>query len=169
MGKGRDSVETVRKLDSLLRVEIDAVHAYGQAIKRVDLPSVQARLEAHRDDHLRHIDALSRLIRTLGGAPTERTHTFKGFLTRGFTMVTIQGFASVRSVRDTEAALLTMEGNEKLVNKAYIDAMAWEVEKPIHDTIEAAYRDEREHLVYIQKHLGHRVEIDPYHPHAAKR
>lgn len=58
-----------------------------------------------------------------------------------------------------------MEGNERIVNRAYVDAMAWDVEERIHAAIEAAYHDERDHLVYIQKRLGHEVDIDPYDPH----
>ncbi|MBD3316335.1 MAG: DUF2383 domain-containing protein [Chitinivibrionales bacterium] len=160
-----DTKELVKKLDSLLRANIDAVNSDEQALKRIDLPDVRARIQRHHDDHQRHVDTLSRLIREHGGEPTLRPRRFRGFLTRGFTMITIQGFASVRSTSETEAALDAMEGNERLMCRVYADAVSWEVDETIHDVLCANYHDEREHLVYIQRRLEHKIEIDPYHPH----
>jgi hypothetical protein len=105
-----DRAETVRKIGSLLRIESDAADAYEHALKYVDLPAVRERLEKHRDDHRRHIDAFTRLIREFDGATSGgRSHPLREFVTRGTTMIEIKCFVSVRSVRDTEAALLAVK------------------------------------------------------------
>ena len=59
--------DMIDHLSDLVKVDIDAVHAYGQVIKHIDITSVREQLVNFQGDHERHITDLSRVIRNLGG------------------------------------------------------------------------------------------------------
>lgn len=150
-----DTQETADKLNSLIKLDVDAVSAYNQALDQIDVPDVEAQMTRYRDDHERHITALSEIVEKLGEKPAERSKDFKGFLIEGFTML--------RGAGGTQAALQAMETNEKLTNKKYGEAMNWDVSAEVHDVITMNYQDEREHLTYIERQLGHEIDVEQYH------
>ncbi|MFA5517609.1 MAG: ferritin-like domain-containing protein [Desulfuromonadales bacterium] len=139
--------EIVRHLYKLAQLDIDAWHAYGQAMEKIENAlDVRDRLERYRGDHHRHVVDLSAKIRELEGEPPDFAMDFKGFL--------ISGFTSLRSVTGAQGALAAMETNEKLTNRNYAEA----VQTPgfpsdIHALLEANYQDEKEHLRYVEDRL----------------
>ncbi len=137
--------EVAKKLASLAQLDIDAVHAYEQAIEKVDVAHVKEQLVKYKDDHDRHIRELSAVIRRLGGTPPDYSPDFKGFL--------ISGFTSLRSITGTEGALKAMKTNEKLTNKNYKDATGWDLDPEARQIVDNAYGDEKNHLSYIEKTL----------------
>jgi uncharacterized protein (TIGR02284 family) len=143
------------KLNSLIRLDADAVNAYTQAINRIEEPDIRKQLESYRDDHKAHIDSLTEIIENLGEQPVEPTKDLKGFL--------IEGFTKIRSMGGTPAALQAMENNEKLTNRKYAEATEWDMSNEVHQVITMNYQDEKEHLASIQRHLGHAVDVEQHH------
>ncbi len=141
-----DNREICKKLSSLVQLDIDAIHAYKEAIEKAEDPEVREHLSLYRDDHERHVTDLSAEIRKLGETPPEFSPDFKGFL--------IQGFTSLRSATGTDGALNAMHTNEKLTNKNYKEATEWNVPNDIGKKIALAYDDEKRHIDYIKKKLG---------------
>ncbi len=140
--------DTVKKFNTLIQLDIDAVHAYGQALSSVEEPVLKERLAAFQEDHQRHIRELSEEVRKLGGTPEEYSKDFKGHL--------IEGFTSLRSITGTDGALKAMEQNEVLTNKKYSDACNWDLPVSVKPLIEKAAADEEMHLQFIRETLKSR-------------
>jgi uncharacterized protein (TIGR02284 family) len=136
-------------LKSLMQLDIDAVHAYSQAIDKIDHARVREQLIAFRRDHERHIADLSDVIVRLGGDPPERARDFKGFL--------IEGFTALRSMTGTEGALKAMKGNEETTNKHYRDALELDFSPDVRAIVQRNYGDEKRHLAYVEDALADRV------------
>lgn len=149
-----DTKKLVKKLSNLAQLDIDAVHAYEEALKNIDKSEIHKKISDFRDDHLRHINNLNDLIVKFGGIPPERTKDFKGYL--------IQGFTSLRSVTGTVGALNAMETNEVLTNKTYKNALEDEENMPleVRSIIEENYLDEQRHLDYIRMTIKSLEEED---------
>ena len=141
--------EIAEKLGSLAQLDVDAVHAYSQAIDEISIPDIREQLSAYRSDHDRHYMDLSAALRKIGAKPPEYSRSFKGFLIEGFTMV--------RSATGTEGALRAMEDNEQLTNRSYAEAATWDVPADIALLIRNNHRDEQVHLKYIQNALQNHV------------
>ncbi len=139
----------IETLKSLMQLDIDAVHAYTQAIENIEHRAVREQLTAFRGDHERHVTDLSQCIRRLGGDPPERQRDFKGFL--------IQGFTAIRSLTGTEGALKAMKSNEQTTNKHYREALAVQFPPDVRSVIERNYEDEKRHLAYVDDALADRV------------
>lgn len=137
--------EMVEKLNSLIQLDVDAVHAYEQALGQIDDSVVHGQMSKYRDDHQRHIAELSHEVRSLGGKPPEYSPDFKGFL--------ITGFTYLRSVTGTEGAMKAMHANEKLANRNYSDAVNWVLTKSAQTLIRKNFSDEKVHLEYIEGFL----------------
>jgi len=148
--------EAIGKLNDLIHLDLDAVGAYEAAIDRIDVESIRARLREFRDDHRRHVSDLSAIVRGLGGEPPTRPDA-KGFVLKGFTAVT--------SLMGSEAALRAMQGNEKLTNAGYANALRLDWPADVRARIEANLRDEQRHLAWIEDALRNRIwEHGTAHP-----
>lgn len=103
------------RLDHLLRIDLDAVRAYTQAIDNVADTAIRDMLAAFRADHERHVEDLSAEIVARGRQPPQTAH-FGGFALAGFTGVAA-GVAPA-------GALMAMQSNEVVTNQAYDMALA---------------------------------------------
>jgi uncharacterized protein (TIGR02284 family) len=139
------SDDAIKNLNSLIQLDVDAAHAYEQAISSVEDAPVKEKLTGFQVDHLRHIEELSLEVRNLGGTPPEHSKDFKGYL--------IEGFTSLRSITGTDGALKAMEQNEVLTNKKYGKALEWDVPSSAKALIKKAARDEQIHLQFIRDTL----------------
>ena len=63
--------DIVKKLNDLVHLDIDAVHAYEAALKHIDADMAKAKLCCFQHDHQHHVEELSEIIRRLGGTPTD--------------------------------------------------------------------------------------------------
>ncbi|GFO58252.1 hypothetical protein GMST_05770 [Geomonas silvestris] len=135
--------EILNQLEKLIQLDVDATHAYDQAIKNVDDQLIKDKLIQFQGDHRRHIDLLSAKVLEMGGTPPELTSDFKGFF--------ISGFTALRSLTGTKGALEAMETNEKLTTSKYQDAvkMVWPTD--ISSIIQANLADEQRHLSYVRE------------------
>ena len=142
--------DIVDQLKGLVRIDLDAVHAYGQALDAINIPEVRRRLTDCRDDHERHVAELSLVLRRMGEEPpVAAAPNANGFL--------IQGYTAVRAAMGTAGALRAMKANEVLSNAIY--GRAWELDWPadIAPIIARHRRDERHHFAYIDAALRTRV------------
>ncbi|HEX8950115.1 MAG TPA: DUF2383 domain-containing protein [Dissulfurispiraceae bacterium] len=144
-----DKKEMIDNLSDLVKVDIDAVHAYGQVIKHIDITSVREQLVNFQGDHERHIKDLSRVIRNLGGEPPEFSRDFKGYV--------LQGFAALRSMTGDEGALKALKSGEEFTNKRYHEARSWDLPADIISIIESNYEDEQRHLNYVNQAINDKV------------
>jgi uncharacterized protein (TIGR02284 family) len=140
--------DLVKILYHLAQLDIDAVHAYNQALENITDEAIHKNITNFRNDHIRHIDDLSKQIHQHNGEPPIRTKDFKGYL--------IEGFTSLRSITGTEGALKAMEFNEVLTNKTYKEALEENNDLPIEirALIQRNYADEKRHLEYIRAILA---------------
>ena len=136
-------------LISLAQLDIDAVHAYEQAIEKIGVDHVREQLIQFRNDHQRHVTELSPLISRLGGQPPEFKKDFKGYL--------IEGMTALRSVTGTEGALKAMKTNEELTNKKYEAALGWELPQDIRQVVSRNRDDERRHLEFVSRCIEQKV------------
>ncbi len=134
-----------KELSKLIQLDIDAVHAYGQAIDKIDDPAVREQIVLFQGDHKEHIETLSKEVRALGETPPTSSPDFKGYL--------IEGFTAMRSITGTEGALKAMKSNEELTNKKYDKARAMDLPTSARTVIEKNYSDEQRHLSYIESTL----------------
>lgn len=140
----------LRELQSLAQLDVDAYHAYGQAIEKIDHEATRKQLAAFQEDHRRHYDELYRVIQEMGQEPPSFTKDFKGYI--------ISGVTSLRSSAGTKGALEAMESNEKLTNKKYRQASSRSlVPKDILLLLLSFYQDEQGHLNFVQKTLKEKV------------
>lgn len=136
------------KLRSLAQLDIDAVHAYDQAIDQIEHIGIRQQISQFREDHNHHVQNLSRIITELGETPPEFSRDFKGFF--------IEGFTALRSATGTEGALKAMQTNENMTNKKYDEARSLPFRQDIKAVVEQNYSDEQRHLRYIEQTLGNR-------------
>lgn len=144
-----DTDKIIRRLKSTMQLDHNAVQAYEQAIGRIDIPTVQEKLEEFKSDHERHIVDLDRCVRQLGGTTEEVSRDLKGTL--------IEGFTALRSVVGTEGALKAMKTNEQLTNRHYYDLLSLELPDEVREVIEGNLEDERRHLAYVEQSIERRV------------
>jgi len=143
-----DKKETVKGLASLIQLDIDAMHAYLQAIKNIDYTPIREQLGTFLEDHERHAVELSKGVRSLGAEPPEFSRDFKGFV--------IAGFTSLMSAAGTGRALEAMRSNEKLTNRKYREALDLGLPGDIRPLVGSNYADEQRHLAYIEQMLAER-------------
>ncbi len=144
-----DKKEVANKLGSLMQLDIDAAHAYGQAIEEINIRSIRDTLEKYRGDHERHINDLSAMITKMGETPPSHSRDVKGFL--------IEGFTAIRSATGVEGALKAMKTNEELTNKRYAEAMGMDMPADAKALVERNYRDEQQHRSYVEQAISNRI------------
>jgi len=143
-----DNREVSDKLNDLIKLDVDAVHAYDQAISACTLLEVKDRLIEFRGDHDRHIRELAQIVRSFGVEPEVR-RDWKGFFIEGFTAIMSQG---------DHSALLAMRGNEELTNRQYQSALGLaDLSPEVRSLLERNFSDEQRHLQWIKSQLDARV------------
>lgn len=140
------ATDIVDMLNDLIQLDHDAIQAYEAAISRIDNAEHQRQLTAFRDDHVRHTEELSRVVRELGGEPATGP-SMKQVLTVGKV-----AFADMMGNR---AVLQAMKTNEDDTNTAY-ERAAGRSDLPAAavPVIQAALSDERRHRDWIEKTIA---------------
>ena len=138
--------DLIKKLNNLAQVDIDAYHAYTQAIEALGNQEIKEQLIKFQQDHVQHIKNFEKTVKDLGGESIGFSRDFKGFL--------ISGYTSVRSMTGDVGTLKAMDTNEAITNSSY-DDMLKEEDLPgdIRQMIEEHSNDEKRHLAYIKKKL----------------
>lgn len=133
------------RLEHLVRIDLDAVRAYTQAIDNVADAAIRDMLIAFRADHERHIEALSAELQKRGRQPPQTAH---------FSAFALAGFTGVAAGVAPAGALMAMQSNEVVTNQAYDMALAAEdLPDDLRHLVEANLADERRHLRTIRQWL----------------
>ena len=135
----------VAALNDLLQLDHDAVAAYSIAIRELDSPRLKSELQAHLNDHERHIEELERHITRNGGMTMSMPHL------SGVFKLAVQSAVAAASDR---SVLLAFKANEMQVRDKYA-RVATEVDMPvdIRDTVTRAADDERRHYDWAVRSL----------------
>ena len=141
--------EMVDKLSSLVKIDVDAVKSYGQAIEEIDKPDIRNQINQFSDDHNRHITELFNMIREFGGAPPSYSLDMRGFL--------LEGFTAIRSLTGTAGALKALHTNEEITNRDYSKALSFDLPLPAKELVNKNFADEQRHLKYITQQIESRV------------
>lgn len=141
--------QVAEKLVDLIKLDIDAVQAYEQALKQIDHPEAHQKISEFRDDHKRHITDLTELLRNMNYPLPSMEPDMKGFF--------IEGFTVLRSVTGTAGALKAMNMNEKLTNAIYKKALENELPLNVKVIVEKNYSDEKRHLAYIEEAIKNEI------------
>lgn len=134
----------VSQLNDLLQLDHDAVAAYNVAIRELDSAALKAELEAHLNDHKRHIEELERHIDRLGGMKMSMPHL------SGVFKLAVQSAVAAGSDR---AVLLAFKANEMQVRDKYARAAEADMPVDVRDTISRAAADERRHYDWAVQSL----------------
>lgn len=140
-----DRNEQQDRIAGLIKLDVDAVEGYKQAIQKIDDPAVARTLTGFMHEHEDHIRDLSSYLIEEGLEPPERKPDLKGYLMEGFTIL--------RSSTGTEGALKAVKSAEKMTNKKYGDAVNWDVPVRAREILRKNYADEQKHLAYVQEQL----------------
>jgi uncharacterized protein (TIGR02284 family) len=132
-------------MSNLVQVDIDAVHAYDQALKEIDDKIIRDRLLKCQDEHRKHISSLSKQIENLGGKPPERSQDLKGYV--------IKAFAAIRSFTGLKGALQAMKTTEEITNRYYGEVVSWEAPPEVKEVLRKYFSEEKIHLEYITSNL----------------
>jgi rubrerythrin len=145
MAKLLEKQEIIDKIKDLAQLDIDAYHAYGEAIEKIEEVAIRERLLVFQEDHHTHYLNLSEKLTELGATAPEFSKDFKGYL--------LEGFTSIRSLSGTKGALKAMQSNEQTTNKRYREALEFETPLDIRNLLEMHYSDEKRHLAYVEEAL----------------
>lgn len=140
-----DKKNLIEALSNLVQLDIDAVHAYDQALKEIDDPIIKDRLLKFQDDHRNHTSGLSKEIVNLGGNPPEQSQDFKGYV--------IEAFTAIRSFTGLKGALKAMKTMEEITNRHYGEVVSWEAPSEVKKLLRMYFSEEKIHLDYISSNL----------------
>ncbi len=134
-------------INDLIQVDIDASFAYKEAIKSIEEEDIREQLISFKNDHERHIENLSFLLKKAGGEPIQYSQDLKGYV--------IQSMTWLRSITGTEGALKAMASNEKITNDKYHSASLYSegLSAELQKQILKNYEDEKRHMQYITQKI----------------
>ena len=137
--------ELIKAMSNLVQLDIDAVHAYDQAVKEIADPIIKARLLKFQDEHGNHISSLAGHIRNLGGQPPDQSKDFKGYV--------IEAFAAIRGFTGLKGALKALRTTEEITNRYYGEVVSWEAPAEVKEALRTYFSEEKIHLDYIISNL----------------
>jgi uncharacterized protein (TIGR02284 family) len=140
--------DILEKLTSLYNLDNDAIKSYDSALKKIDDKALSTNIELFRDDHVRHVDNLARIISALGGSLPTTPGDIRGLF--------LSGATTLLSMTSTEGALKGLQSGEKITNKSYEDAVEQDFPPDILSVLSRNYQDEKVHLDYVNKALASR-------------
>lgn len=140
-----NATNLIKAMSNLVQVDIDAIHAYDQAIKEIDDPIIRERLLEFQENHRNHIKGLSEQIELLGGQPPDRTKGFKGYV--------IKAFTAIRSFTGLKGALAAMKTTEEISNQYYGEVVSREAPAKLKAMLRTFFSEEKIHLEYINGNL----------------
>lgn len=143
-----DNVEIVDELSCLVQSDINAMHAYGQALPLMSSAPIRDYLIRFRRDHERHIYQLSVVIRAFDVEPPILIGDLKGFVP--------DGFPALEKPAGIAYALLAMKTNEERMNQKYRQASLLDLTPNIKELVRRNYQDEQIHLRFMEEVLAER-------------
>lgn len=115
-----DKGELARNLDSLIRLELDAVHAYEHALNKVSDANVKKYFHLFRDEHRRQIGGLAKAVDALGAGSPRQYEDFSK--EKNAQSILTDGFRDVRALSDERQIVEAMLSNERFAMRCYDEA-----------------------------------------------
>lgn len=138
LGRGSDAL--VAQLSDLLSAERQTVETYRVSISGLSNPALRTVAEHYRDDHERHVDEMTRLVRAYGGArPTPGVVTLSD--------ATSAAFAGDRAI------LRTLKDSERRGRDAYRCAARELLPPEVAAVLRRAANDEAAHYAWALEML----------------
>lgn len=140
--------ELLRRLDSLVHMETDAMGLYAEALNcaRERSPEMEPHMQRHFDDHHRHAEAIAAAILRLGGQAPQEHFDAVGRHLHWPTML--------RANPCKEGALEALAAAEHYHTHVYSGALEWEVDDAdLASMIRAFAADEERHREFIAGQL----------------
>jgi rubrerythrin len=134
--------ELIAELNDLLALDHDAVQAYSLAIGAISNAEYRDTLAGFRGDHQRHIEQLTQLIQSNGGAPVQLPH-----LPTGPFKLAVQALGTLG---DDRAVLLAFKANEAQVRDKYRRHAARPHSTAVGIILRAAAADEERHYEWVE-------------------
>ncbi len=148
--------ELVSSLNRLIVTDFDAIEAYQAAIPRLSGSEDQRTLRSFVEDHRRHIEKLTSLVRQCGGLPAGHAD-LRRIVHKG--KVVIGGFMG------DDAVLGAMCSNEDEVNDVYARASTAGSLTPALRLMLAHYLDdERRHREWLERRITMTPKGEPIFP-----
>lgn len=136
-----DSDKIISDINDLIHLDYDAIAAYQSAIERLETAEYKAKLTEFMGDHKKHVDELSKVVRSEGGTPPTEGDA-KKVLTKG--KVVIAGLMG------DEAVLKAMKANEEVTNTKYEDAVEEGYAEHVQALLRQGLADERRHKAWLE-------------------
>lgn len=140
-----DAAELVAELDELLRLDQDAIRAYAAAHDRLSTTAYREIVRRFGEDHERHVDELSRLLRGYGGRPSESPESSVGPFERA--VQAVGGLAGDRGL------LLAFKANERRGRDRYRQASQGAYPPEVAAVLRRATNDEGAHYAWVLETL----------------
>lgn len=133
------------ELNTLIRLNFDAIEAYTSAIERLENADYRQTLEEFRADHIRHVDELKELVHWMGAAPA-KTGDAMQILTRGK--------VALGNLRGDKGILQAMKSNEDNTNAVYEKEIGkLRYSQDMADVLKHHLDDERRHRDWLVRTL----------------
>jgi rubrerythrin len=136
-----DRSAIVAELNDLLKLDHDAVQAYGIAIGALQSSEYRRQLEAFRADHERHITELSQLLRSRDATPIDLPH-----LPSGAFKLALQAIGAAGGDR---TVLLAFKANERQVRDKYRRCAREMHPADVTSVLARAAEDETRHYLWV--------------------
>jgi hypothetical protein len=143
-----EAADIINRLVSLLKLDVDAVHAYEQALEKKELEFMSNQLMECRENHFSHALELKSIILKYGGDVPRLSSNFEGFMIRGFTE--FDGLFGLDSILDA------MSKNELLTNSTYDNVFEMDLPKEIYELVVKNRQEERQHLRFVEDIIANR-------------
>lgn len=142
------NIEIAKELAALVELDIDAIQAYSRAIPCIGSTSVKDLLIRFRQDHERHVEQLSAVIRALDAQPPSHCTQMPG----------CSGQAPPAAVEFAEEGALQMiRVHEELATTNYGSSSRLDLTPNIKELVMENYQDEQVHLRFISGVLAGRA------------
>lgn len=142
-----ETASLIADLNDLLQLDHDAVQAYTVAIDMARDDQISTSLRLYREDHKRHIQELTQLIRERGGVPIEGPHP------TGLLKLAVQ---SLGGIAGDNALLLAFKAVEGQGRDKYQQYGRNSYPPAVLDVISRGAADEQKHYDWVEKTLTER-------------
>jgi len=143
------SIDAAAELARLYSLEIDAAHAYGNAVALVGHGPVHGELRLFGLEHQRHVLILQEALLRLGVEVPEADPDVKG--------VVIGALSPPRRPLTLEDVLEGMRGNEQLTGSGYAKTLGKPLPRGVRELLKPFSEEERQHLEWLERMVSRRL------------
>jgi rubrerythrin len=151
------TIDAAAELARLYALEIDAAHAYGNAVALVGQGLVHGELRLFGLEHQRHVLVLQGALLRLGAEIPEASPDVKG--------VVIGALSPPGRPLTLEDVLEGMRGNEQLTGSVYAKTLAKPLPRGLRELLQPLSEEERHHLDWLERMVSRRVWETSYASH----